>query len=266
MQIGQITAALEKWAPLHFQEDYDNCGLLVGNKETNCTGVLCSLDCTEAVIDEAIQKGCNLIVSHHPIIFKGIKQFDESNYVARTVRKAIQHNIALYSFHTNLDSILDGVNKTIADRLHLENRAILAPKPGLLDQNGNLVGAGLKGELPLETDEANFIKWIKEKFNLSVIKHSPFTGKSLKNIALCGGSGSFLIGDAKAQKMDCYITSDLKYHDFFEADGTLLLVDIGHGESEQWVSELIIAYLTGKFPTFAVLQSLVCTQPITYFK
>jgi dinuclear metal center YbgI/SA1388 family protein len=266
MQIGQITQALENWAPIPFQEDYDNCGLLVGSPDTICKGVLCSLDCTEAVIDEAIEKGCNLIVSHHPIIFKGIKQFDNNNYVSRTVLKAIQNNIALYAIHTNLDSIIDGVNKTLADRLHLENRRILAPKPEFRDQNGKEIGSGLIGELPLETDEIEFLKWVKEKFNLSVLKHTPLTGKTLKNIALCGGSGSFLINNAKAQGVDCFITSDLKYHDFFEADGRLLLVDIGHGESEQWVSELIVAYLTGKFPTFAVLQSLVCTQPITYLK
>jgi dinuclear metal center YbgI/SA1388 family protein len=255
MQIGQITQALENWAPIPFQEDYDNCGLLVGSPDTICKGVLCSLDCTEAVIDEAIEKGCNLIVSHHPIIFKGIKQFDNNNYVSRTVLKAIQNNIALYAIHTNLDSIIDGVN-----------RRILAPKPEFRDQNGKEIGSGLIGELPLETDEIEFLKWVKEKFNLSVLKHTPLTGKTLKNIALCGGSGSFLINNAKAQGVDCFITSDLKYHDFFEADGRLLLVDIGHGESEQWVSELIVAYLTGKFPTFAVLQSLVCTQPITYLK
>ena len=266
MQIGNITEVLEQWAPLNYQEDYDNCGLLVGNHNTLCTGVLCSLDCTEAVIDEAVEKGCNLIVSHHPIIFKGIKQFNENSYVARTVLKAIQNNIALYAIHTNLDSILNGVNKTLADRLHLENRQILAPKPGIFDQNGIPVGSGLNGVLPLETDEAEFLNCIKEKFNLSVLKHTPLTGKPLKSIALCGGSGSFLIGAAKAQNVDCFITSDLKYHDFFEADGKLLLVDIGHGESEQWVSELIIAHLTAKFPTFAVLQSLVCTQPITYLK
>jgi len=266
MQIGQITQALEHWAPLSFQEDYDNCGLLVGNPLSECTGVLCSLDCTEAVLDEAIEKGCNLIVSHHPIIFKGIKQFDESHYVARTVLIAIQKNIAIYAIHTNLDNLLDGVNKTLADRLLLENRQILTPKPGLKDQNGKEIGSGLIGTLPLETEASEFLKWIKEKLNLSVIKHTKFLGKPLKTIALCGGAGSFLINDAKAQKADCYITSDLKYHDYFEADDQLLLLDIGHWESEQWVSELIIAYLTAKFPTFAVLQSLVCTQPITYFK
>ena len=165
-----------------------------------------------------------------------------------------------------MDNLLEGVNKTIADRLHLENRRILSPKPGFRDQNGKEIGSGLIGELPLETDESECLKWIKEKFNLSLIKHTAFTGRQLKTIALCGGAGSFLIQDAKAQKADCYITSDLKYHDYFEADGKLLVVDIGHWESEQWVSELIIAYLTTKFPTFAVLQSLVCTQPITYFK
>jgi dinuclear metal center YbgI/SA1388 family protein len=266
MQIGEITNALENWAPLSFQEDYDNCGLLIGNKLTNCTGVLCSLDCTEAVLTEAIEKGCNLIVSHHPIIFKGIKQFDEHNYVARVARLAIQHNIAIYAIHTNLDNLLDGVNKTLADRLNLLNRHILAPKPGYMDQNSKEIGSGLIGELSLALDEENFLKWIKEKLNLTVIKHTAFTGKQLKTIALCGGSGSFLIPTAIGQKADCYITSDLKYHDFFEADGKLLLVDIGHWESEQWVSELIIAHLTAKFPTFAVLQSLVCTQPITYFK
>jgi dinuclear metal center YbgI/SA1388 family protein len=266
MQIGQITSALENWAPLSFQEEYDNCGLIVGNPSTLCSGVLCSLDCTEAIIDEAIEKGCNLIVSHHPIIFKGIKQFDETSYVAKTVLKAVKHNIALYAIHTNLDNILNGVNCTLADRLNLENRQILAPKPGLKDQNGHPVGSGLKGTLPQEMEEADFLNWIKKTFNLSVIKHTPLIGKQLKNIALCGGSGSFLTQTAKEQNIDCFITSDLKYHDFFEADGTLLLVDIGHGESEQWVSELIVAHLTGKFPTFAVLQSLVCTQPITYFK
>ena len=124
MQINNIISALENWAPLAWQEPYDNAGLIVGNPDHNCTGVLCSLDCTEAVVDEAISKGCNLIVSHHPIIFKGVKQFNSHHFVSRVVVKAIQNNIALYAIHTNLDNLLDGVNKTLADRLHLENRRI----------------------------------------------------------------------------------------------------------------------------------------------
>ena len=169
MQIKAFITSLEEWAPLQFQESYDNAGLIVGDPEANCTGILCSLDCTEAVIEEAIQKGCNLIVSHHPIIFKGIKQFSGDHYVNRTVLKAIHHNIALYAIHTNLDNMIHGVNSTLADRLHLGNRRILAPIPGQLDANGQAVGAGIVGELPLETEPEAFIRWVKEQLNLEVI-------------------------------------------------------------------------------------------------
>ena len=266
MQIKAFITSLEEWAPLQFQESYDNAGLIVGDPEANCTGILCSLDCTEAVIDEAIQKGCNLIVSHHPIIFKGIKQFSGDHYVNRTVLKAIHHNIALYAIHTNLDNMIHGVNSTLADRLHLGNRRILAPIPGQLDANGQTVGAGIVGELPLETEPDAFIRWVKDQLNLEVIKHTQLLDKKLITIALCGGSGSFLLDHIKAQNIDCFITSDLKYHDFFEADGKYLLMDIGHGESEHFVPALIVDYLKRKFLTFAVLESEVKTQPISYLK
>lgn len=266
MEIKTIIDSLETWAPLSFQESYDNCGLLVGDPTSKCTGILCSLDCTELVIDEAIAKGCNLIVSHHPLIFKGIKQFIPHHYTTRVALKAIKNKISLYAIHTNLDNLLNGVNKSMADRLHLENRRILAPKPGIYDKEGMEVGSGLVGELPLETQETDFLNWVKEKFHLSVIKHTPFLNKSLKTIALCGGSGSFLIDTVKKQGIDCFITSDLKYHEFFEADQTLLLVDIGHGESEQFVPKLIVDYLMLKFPTFAVLESMVNTLPVEYLK
>ena len=266
MQISNIITALENWAPLAWQEPYDNAGLIVGNPDHNCTVVLCSLDCTEAVVDEAISKGLNLIVSHHPIIFKGIKQFSGDHFVNRTVLKAIHHNIALYAIHTNLDNMIHGVNSTLADRLHLGNRRILAPIPGQLDANGKAVGAGIVGELPLETEPEAFIRWVKEQLNLEVIKHTKLIDKKLITIALCGGSGSFLLDHVKAQNIDCFITSDLKYHDFFEADGKYLLLDIGHGESEHLVPGLIVDYLKRKFLTFAVLESEVKTQPISYLK
>jgi dinuclear metal center YbgI/SA1388 family protein len=266
MQIKALITSLEEWAPLQFQESYDNSGLIVGDPEANCTGVLCSLDCTEAVIDEAIQKGCNLIVSHHPIIFKGIKQFSKDYYVNRTVLKAIHHNISLYAIHTNLDNVVHGVNSTLADRLQLVNRKILAPIPGLFDANGQAVGAGMIGELPLETEPMAFIQWVKDKLKLEIIKHTKLIDKKLITIGLCGGSGHFLLDQIKAQNIDCFITSDLKYHDFFEADGKYLLMDIGHGESEQFVPALIVDYLKRKFLTFAVLESEVKTQPISYLK
>lgn len=266
MQIKAFITSLEEWAPLQFQESYDNSGLIVGDPEAICTGILCSLDCTEAVIEEAIQKGCNLIVSHHPIIFKGIKQFSRDNYVNRTVLKAIQNDIALYAIHTNLDNMIHGVNSTLADRLHLGNRRILAPIPGQFDGNGQPIGAGIVGELPLETEPEAFIRWVKEQLNLEVIKHTKLIDKKLITIGLCGGSGSFLLDHIPAQNIDCFITSDLKYHDFFEADGKYLLMDIGHGESEHFVPALIVDYLKRKFLTFAVLESEVKTQPISYLK
>jgi putative NIF3 family GTP cyclohydrolase 1 type 2 len=162
--------------------------------------------------------------------------------------------------------MIHGVNSTLADRLHLGNRRILAPISGQLDANGQAVGAGIVGELPLETEPEAFVRWVKEQLNLEVIKHTQLLDKKLITIALCGGSGSFLLDHVKAQKIDCFITSDLKYHDFFEADGKYLLMDIGHEESEHLVPGLIVDYLKRKFLTFAVLESEVKTQPISYLK
>lgn len=263
MQIQQIIEELEKWAPLSYQESYDNAGLIVGDPSTECNKILCSLDVTEKVLEEAIEIGANLVVAHHPIIFKGIKQLQMDSYVARTVIKAIQNNIAIYAIHTNLDNLLNGVNKTIADKLHLENRSILAPISNK-ESNQQIIGAGMVGELPLETNELDFVKWLKEKFHLQTLKHTSFLNKPLKTIALCGGAGSFLISAAKQAQVDCFITSDLKYHEFFDADNQLLMIDIGHGESEQFVPQLIVEHLTTKFPNFAVLESKVKTNPVFY--
>ena len=264
MNIQDIIKELEKWAPLSYQESYDNAGLIVGDPNMPCNKVLCSLDCTEAVIEEAIQIGANMIVSHHPIVFKGMKQFQMESYVARTVIKAIKNNIAIYAIHTNLDNIIEGVNKTLADALHLENRSILSPSPNIDGMNKN-VGSGIIGELPLETNEFDFLKWVKDKFHLQTLKHTALLNKPLKTIALCGGAGSFLISTAKRAKADCFITSDLKYHEFFDTDNQLLMIDIGHAESEQFVPALIVEHLTTKFPNFAVLESKVKTNPVFYF-
>lgn len=264
MKIQDVILVLEQWAPLSYQESYDNAGLIVGDPSVYCSKILCSLDCTEDVIDEAIQVGANMIVAHHPIVFKGIKQFQMDSYVARTVIKAIQNNIAIYAIHTNLDNILEGVNKTLADTIHLENRSILSPQCSS-DSSQPTIGAGIIGELPLETNELDFLKWIKDKFHLHTLKHTALINKPLKTIALCGGAGSFLISAAKQAKADCFITSDLKYHEFFDTDNQLLMIDIGHGESEQFVPALIVEHLTTKFPNFAVLESKVKTNPVFYF-
>lgn len=364
MQIRDIIRELEKKAPLSLQESYDNAGLLTGNADWECTGVLCTLDATEAVILEARERGCNLVVAHHPIIFGGLKKLNGKNYVERTVITAIKNDIAMYAIHTNLDNVLDGVNDRIADRLGLTNRRILSPKAGQLmklytfvphaqanqvrealfaagaghigeysetsfnsegtgtfkgSENTNpfagqpgkrheekevkievilptylqpsvvkalweahpyeevaydlvslsndnqLVGSGLLGELPEALDETGFLHMLKTSFELKMVKHTPLLGKKIKKVAVCGGSGSFLSGKALAAGADVYVTSDIKYHEFFDANDRILLADIGHWESEQFTTDLLVEILQAKFPTFAVLKSGVKTNPVHYF-
>jgi len=364
MKIAEVIQLLENAAPLSYQESYDNAGLLTGNAGWDCTGIICSLDATEAVILEAKSKGCNLVVAHHPIIFGGLKKITGKNYVEQTVIAAIKNDIAIYAIHTNLDNVIKGVNDRMSDKLGLINRKILAPKSNQLMKlftfvpmeyadkvrtrifeagGGNIgnysecsfnaegtgtfkagegtnpfvgdigkqhqekevkleivfpvylqnkviaamikahpyeevaydimalanefqqVGSGLLGELPELIDEVTFLSKIKDAFGLSVIRHTPLLGKKVKKVALCGGAGSFLTGKAIASGADFYITGDLKYHEFFDANGRLVIADIGHWESEQFTIDLLFDILKTKFPTFAVLKTEVKTNPVNYF-
>lgn len=364
MNIDEITSYLESLAPLAYQESYDNCGLLVGKKNETITGVLITLDCTEEVIEEAVAKNCNLIIAHHPIIFKGLKRLTGSNYVERTVLKAIQYNVALYAIHTNLDNVYTGVNKKIADKLGLINLCILNPKKDSLSsltaflptthsseilhelyaagagQLGNYkncsfqtdglgtfkptesanphvgeagaqtsvketrielifpshlqssivnalkkkhpyeevayfinplsnenqeVGAGMLGELNQASEPIEFLQHVKKSLNLKVIRYTPLLAKKVKKVAICGGSGSFLLSKAIRAQADMYISADFKYHEFFDADGHLTIADIGHYESEVFTKDLIAELLTKKFPTFAVNFSTTITNPISYY-
>jgi dinuclear metal center YbgI/SA1388 family protein len=364
MIISSIIDILEKIAPPSLQEDYDNAGLITGDKNWLCTGSLISLDVTEEVVKEAIEKKCNLIIAHHPIVFKGLKKINGKNYVERTVILAIKNDIAIYAIHTNLDNIIDGVNGKIADKLGLVNRSILCPKQsGLLKlavfvpvndkeklqdalfaagaghighysecsfstegtgtykagenarpylgevgkrhqeqevkievilpvwlkqqvikamiaahpyeevaydmyhlSNTSLqTGSGLIGELEQELEETDFLALLKRVFGLSVVRHTPLTGRPIKKVALCGGAGSFLTAVAKAAGADVYVSADIKYHEFFDADGQILLADIGHYESEQFTIDLLFDILREKFPNFAVLKTGVNTNPVKYF-
>lgn len=363
MKIQDITSLLEKLAPSSLQESYDNAGLLTGNGAWECSGILVSLDATEAIIDEAIAKKCNLVVAHHPIIFKGLKKITGKNYVEQTIIRAIKNDIAIYAIHTNLDNVMHGVNGKIADKIGLINRRVLAPKEELLQKlavfvpadhkekllegmfvagAGNIgnysecsftttgagtfkagesatpfvgkigerhlenevkievifpvwlkapvlkamranhpyeeiafdiynlsntyeeTGSGMIGELEVSLDEQAFLLQLKYIFNISCIRHTAFTGKQVKKVALCGGAGSFLTNTAKAAGADVYITGDVKYHEFFDAEGALLLIDIGHYESEQFTIELLFDILSEKFPNFAVLKTAINTNPVKY--
>lgn len=364
MKIKEIVQSLETFAPVSLQESYDNAGLIIGNGETECKGILTCLDVTGSVVQEAQKKNCNLIVAHHPIIFKGIRKLNGKNYVERTVIEAIKNDIAIYAVHTNLDNIIEGVNKMIADKLNLQNCKVLLPKEKTLqklitfsptdhaesirkalfsagagaigkydecsfniDGTGTFraneganpfvgkvgethfenetrievifpsflqkkiisalkeahpyeevayyihelqnvqenVGSGLIGELTDSVSEKELLDKLKSSFNLSIIKHTPFLETPVTKIAVCGGAGIFLLPNAIAAGAQIYITSDIKYHEFFDADGKILLCDIGHYESEQFTIELLTEFLQQKFPNFAVQKTEMNTNPVSYF-
>lgn len=365
MRIGDIVHFLETLAPPYLQESYDNAGLLTGSGNWPCSGVMVSLDATEEVILEAKQKGCNLVVAHHPIVFGGLKKITGKNYVERAVIASIKNDIAIYAIHTNLDNVITGVNAKMAERLGLVNCTILQPKSGLLkklftfvpvshaefvraaiftaggghisnysecsfnatgigtfkaadgtnpfvgeigkrheeeeikievifpawlehsiiaamikahpyeevaydvislDNRLQTTGSGMIGELPKPMIPNDFLQLLKNQFNISIIKHTVPPAKPIQKVALCGGAGSFLTKVALAAGADAYVTGDVKYHEFFDAENRILLADIGHWESEQFTIDLLVDHLQQKFPTFAVLKTAVKTNPVEYFR
>ncbi|MCF8296919.1 MAG: Nif3-like dinuclear metal center hexameric protein [Saprospiraceae bacterium] len=363
MKIKEIISCIENFAPLSFQEDYDNSGLIIGDKNAEISKALITLDITEKVIDEAIDGNFQLIISHHPIVFAGLKKITGKNFVERIVIKAIKNNIAIYSAHTNLDNFHKGVNAIICQKIGLKNCKILSPKSDLLrklvtfcpidkaeevrraifeagaghignydscsfntegkgsfkanedanpyvgEQNKlhfekeerietiysinneakilnallkshpyeevaydiyplknkfNNVGAGMIGELEIAEDEKDFLKRVKEIVGVGCVKHSDFIGKKIIKVAVCGGSGSFLINNAISSGADIFLTGDLKYHQFFDADEKMIIADIGHFESEQFTKELLLSILNENFPKFAVQISKCNTNAVNY--
>ena len=266
MRVKEISKVLESLAPLTWAEDFDNVGLLVGDSEMKVKGVLVCLDSLENVLEEAISKDCNLIVSFHPIIFSGIKKLNHENYVNRVAIKAIQHNIAIYSMHTALDNAALGVNFEICQRIGLSNIEVLIKNEQLLplDPHGDL-GMGRIGTLDKQISEIAFLDHLKNIFGTACIKHSNLLGSSIKKIAVLGGSGAFGIEAAIAAGAQAYVTSDLKYHDYFKAENKILLIDIGHYESEQFTKNLLVGFLTKKIPNFAISLSESNTNPIKYY-
>ncbi len=364
MKIKEITSYLESLAPLALQESYDNSGLLVGDFEQNIDSILVSLDCTEAVVDEAIQKGCGLIIAHHPIIFSGLKKLNGKNYVERTVIKAIQNKVAIYAIHTNLDNWGKGVNHKIAQQIGLVQTETLAASSGNLlklvsfvpvdsaekvknalfeagaGQIGNYSecsfetlgngtfkanemanpyvgeiqkqhtesemrvevilpvwlqhkvinalkaahpyeevafdlyalkndfssnGAGIIGELPNALQPNDFLAHLKESMELSCIRFTHFN-QPIKRVAVCGGAGSFLLKTAIANHADAFVSSDFKYHEFFDAEDKIMIADIGHYESEKFTIRLLRELIHNGFPTQRVEESKINTNPVNYFQ
>lgn len=261
MKVREVIDYLHTIAPNHYQEDYDNSGLLVGEYSAEISAVLVSLDVTEEVLDEAISKGCNLIISHHPIIFGGVKRLTDGNYVQRIIKKAIKNDLNLFAIHTNLDNVYDhGVNTNIAKKLGLKYTSILRPKAGLDDPR---VGSGIIGNIDPQ-EEMAFLDFLKTTMEAQCIKYTKLLGNPITRVAICGGSGRFLLQDAIRQGAQVFISSDFKYHEYFDADGQIVIADIGHFESEQYTTHMLWEILTNKFSSFAAHYTKVNTNPVNY--
>jgi dinuclear metal center YbgI/SA1388 family protein len=259
--IGQLSDYLESIAPLHLQEKYDNSGLIIGQRDTLIKNVLICLDVTEEIIDEALRMDCNVVVSHHPVVFYGMKKFNDANATERIVAKALKSDVAIYSIHTNLDNVLaNGVNERIALTLGLQVESILKPLPGHTD-----LGAGIVARLPQPMAEVSFLQLLGDKMKAKVIRHTRLLGRPIQRVAICGGSGSFLLEDARAAGAQALVTADYKYHGFFEADGCIVVCDIGHYESEQFTVQLIQELISANFTTFAAHCTGIDTNPVHYF-
>lgn len=258
MTARDIAAIIEDFAPPALQESWDNSGMQIDNSGREIAGVLVCLDITEAVLDEAVANGCNMVVSHHPLLFAGLKRIDDSNCTGRCVAKAIKNDIAIYSSHTCMDKIADGVSGRMCRKLGLRDCSIL-------EEHGPGTGFGMAGLLPDALSGQDFLSLVKNIFRAGSIRHSPFTGKAIRKVAVCGGSGAFLIDRAIEIKADAYICGDIKYHDFFKAENRILLADIGHYESEQYTKEIFFELLSKKNDKFAVRFSERDRNPVFRF-
>ncbi|MEL6630443.1 MAG: Nif3-like dinuclear metal center hexameric protein [Bacteroidota bacterium] len=255
-----IIHSIESWAPPTVAESYDNPGLLVGLPDQKVTGILINLDATMPVVEEAIAKDCNMIIAHHPIWFTGRRRLNGEDYVSRTIMAAVKHDILLYACHTNLDNVRTGVNHMIAQKLGLEKVEFLQAK-----NPEQTIGSGMIGSLPEPISKADFLKKVATTFQAKGIRYADSPHSHIQKVAICGGAGSFLTQEARKQGADAFVTADITYHKFFDNEGEMLLLDIGHYESEQYTSELIHTYLSEKFPNFAIHLSDVHTNPVKYF-
>jgi len=258
IKIRQVMDALERFAPLPLQESYDNAGLQVGLTEAEISGVLLCLDVTEAIVDEAVDKGCNLIVAHHPLIFRKLAHIGDGNYVERAVMKAIKNDVAIVAAHTNLDNAEGGVNFKMAEKLGLQ---------GLESLQGPVVDgkwSGVVGELPQPMSAEAFIDLLKRQFGAVSLRANELLTRPIRWVALCGGSGSFMLGDAIRAKADAYVTGEMSYHEFFGHEQQIQICVIGHYESEQFTTEILRDIIVKEHPELPVTIAETCTNPILY--
>ena len=257
--VAEIASKLEAFAPPALAEDYDNVGILLGEAEREVSGVLLSLDITPEVLEEAVARSCNMVVSHHPIWFRSRKHLRGDDFVSSQLLTAVRNDLTLYACHTNLDNIHAGVNRAIVDRIGLKDARILAPRQG-----DPATGSGMIGDLPEPLEMGDFLRRLKNVFGCEGIRYSMTENTKIRRVAVCGGAGGFLLEHALQAEADAFVTSDVTYHHFFDPMGRLLFVDIGHYESEQFTPEVMRDALNGV--SVPVLIAETNTNPVRYFR
>ena len=258
MKVRDIINVIESFAPLSIQENWDNSGLCVGSEDDEVTSVLLGLDCTPELVDEAVDCGADMIVTHHPLIFSGLKKISPDDQVGAAVIKAIKAGISIYAAHTSADKVIAGVSGAMASRLGLVNVSIL-------DEDGEGTGLGVVGDLPQPVTAAEAVTLVKERFGLKALRASRPVEGMISRVAMCGGSGGSLIKAAMASGAQLYLSGDISYHNFFTRDG-FMIMDIGHYESEIEIVDILFSLLRKNFPTFAVrITQNIYSNPIFYF-
>jgi len=259
MKIRDVAAAIEEFAPLGLQESYDNAGLAVGRPDADVHKALLAVDVTEEVIEEAAAEGCDIIITHHPVIFHPLKRLNSASYTERCVEQAVRRGIALYAAHTNLDSTPEGMSWRLGHMLGLESMRVLEPAAA-----GGGAGFGVVGELPTEEPTEEFMRHVMRRFGVQALRHGDIVRPTVRRVAICTGAGGSLIDEALAAEADIYLTADLRYNDFMRHEERMILVDMGHFESEYCAIEILFDILSKKLPIFAIRKSVRSRNPVNY--
>ena len=268
VRVQDVIDALEDFAPLPLQESYDNAGLQVGLTEAEASGALLCLDVTEDVLREAVDLGCNLVVSHHPLLFHGLKQVSDANLVQRCIRLAVQNDLCIYSAHTNLDAAVDGVNYRMAERLGLMDVVLLQPRQVSVSNGGRThtvqAGSGVIGYLPEGEDSLAFLQRVKQVFGVECLMHNELLARPIQSVAICGGAGDFLLEEAVKAGADAFLTGEMHYHQYFGHAQQIQIGVLGHYQSEQYTTEIFRTVIGERFPRLALFKTAICTNPIKY--
>ncbi|MCD8296870.1 MAG: Nif3-like dinuclear metal center hexameric protein [Prevotella sp.] len=260
MKIREVVDALERFAPLPLQEGFDNAGLQVGLTEEEVSGALLCLDVTEKVVEEAVGLGCNLIVSHHPLIFHALKRISDADYVQRIILKAIENKVAVVSMHTNFDNAMNGVNFKIGEKIGLGGCRFFASK--VVD--GIECGSGVIGSLSEPMSSRDFIEMLKSTFDVDCVQCNQLLRRKIEKVAVCGGAGAFLLTDAIANGADAFVTGEMHYHDYFGTEQAIQIAVIGHYQSEQYTNEIFKTIIEGRCLGVRAYLTKTNTNPIIY--